>query len=58
MFATLLELAGFALVVAAASLVSLPLALLVAGLGLLVAAGTLDAPKSDGPGRLRRRSST
>lgn len=38
MLSTLLELAGFALVVAAAYLVSLPLALLVAGVGLVLVA--------------------
>lgn len=42
MLATLLEVAGFALVVAAAYLVALPLALLVAGVGLLLAALVLE----------------
>lgn len=42
MLATLLEIAGFLLVVAAAYLVSLPLALLVAGVGLIVAAVVLE----------------
>ena len=40
--ATLLEIVGFLLVVAAAFLVSLPLALLVAGVGLLLAALVLE----------------
>lgn len=47
MLATLLELTGFGLLVAAAYIVSLPLALLVAGFGLLVAAGTLDSPSKE-----------
>lgn len=38
MVTTLLELIGFALIVAAAYLVSVPLALLVAGLGLILLA--------------------
>lgn len=38
MLNTLLEIAGFGLVVAAAYLVALPLALLVAGAGLILAA--------------------
>ena len=38
MLGTLLEIVGFLLVVAAAYLVSLPLALLVAGVGLIVGA--------------------
>ena len=38
MLATLLEVLGFALVVAAAALVSIPLALFVGGLGLILAA--------------------
>lgn len=42
MLATLLEVLGFGLVVAAAYLVSLPLALLVAGVGLLLAAFVLE----------------
>lgn len=41
MLATLLEIVGFVLVVAAAFLVSLPLALLVAGAGLIVGAQVL-----------------
>lgn len=43
--ATLLELVGFALVVAAAYLVALPLALLVAGVGLVVGAQVMPARK-------------
>lgn len=42
MLATLIEIAGFGLVVAAAYLIALPLALLVGGLGLIVAALALD----------------
>ena len=42
MLATLLEILGFVLVVAAAYLVSLPLALLAAGVGLLLAALVLE----------------
>lgn len=42
MLATLLEILGFLLVVTAALLVSLPLALLVAGVGLLLAALVLE----------------
>ena len=38
MLSTLLEVLGFALVVAAAYLVAVPLALLVAGVGLILAA--------------------
>ncbi len=38
MLSTLLEVAGFALIVAAAYIVALPLALLVGGLGLILAA--------------------
>jgi hypothetical protein len=42
--ATLLELVGFALIVAAAYLLSLPLALFVAGVGLLAASRAADRP--------------
>lgn len=42
MLATLLEIVGFGLVVAAAAFVALPLALLVAGVGLLAAAIVMD----------------
>ena len=56
--ATLLEVVGFVLVVAAAYLVSVPLALLVAGLGLLIAAGTLDTRGAEPRRRLRRRART
>ncbi|HEY1176683.1 MAG TPA: hypothetical protein VGF17_11040 [Phytomonospora sp.] len=45
MLATLLEVVGFAAVVAAAWLVSLPLALLVFGLGLIVGAQALGRAK-------------
>lgn len=45
MLSTLLELVGFALVVAAAYLVALPLALLVAGVGLVLAAQVLPGRK-------------
>jgi hypothetical protein len=44
---TLLELLGFALVVAAAYLVSLPLALLVAGVGLILVANVLPERRKD-----------
>lgn len=44
MLATLLEVVGFLLLVAAAYLVSLPLALFVAGAGLVIAAQTLNRP--------------
>ncbi len=42
MLATLLEVLGFGLIVASAAFVSLPLALLVAGVGLLLAALVLE----------------
>lgn len=45
MLATLLEILGFLLVVSAAYLVSLPLALLVAGAGLIVGAQALGRPR-------------
>lgn len=46
MLATLLEVAGFAAVVAAAWLVSLPLALLVLGVGLIVGAQAFGRPRA------------
>lgn len=49
MLSTLLEILGFLLVVAAAYLVSLPLALMVAGLGLIVGAQSIAAR----PGRTK-----
>lgn len=45
MLSTLLELVGVALVIAAAYLVSLPLALLVAGAALVFIAQALDRPR-------------
>lgn len=48
MLATLLEVAGFGLVVAAAWLIALPLALLVAGVGLLVAAYVVEPRRKAG----------
>lgn len=44
MLATLLEILGFLLLMAAAYLVSLPLALFVAGAGLVIGAQTLSRP--------------
>lgn len=52
MLSTLLELTGFVLVVAAAYLISLPLALLVAGIGLVLGAQVLS-PRSTPPRRVR-----
>lgn len=46
MVSTLLELAGFVLLVLAALTVGPGLALLVAGLGLLLAANTSEPPKT------------
>lgn len=45
--ATVLEMVGFLLVVAAAYFVSLPLALLVAGVGLIVGVNVLTTRRSD-----------
>lgn len=47
MLSTVLELLGLVLIVAAAYLVSLPLALLVAGVGLVVLAQALDRPRRE-----------
>lgn len=44
MLSTLLEIVGFVLVVAAAYLVALPLALLVAGVGLIAGAQVAQRP--------------
>lgn len=46
MFSAILEAIGFALVVAAAYLVALPLALLTAGIGLILAANLIAARRA------------